>query len=65
MSLLSLIVVLIVVGVLLWLVNEYLPMDPAIKRILNIAVVVIVVIWLLSLLLGFAGMGSLGSIRVG
>lgn len=65
MSLLHLLIVLIVIGVILYCVNNYLPMDPAIKRILNIAVVVIVVIWLLSLLLGFAGMGSLGTIRVG
>lgn len=45
---LSLIVTLIVVGVLLWLVNAYLPMDAKIKSILNAVVVVCVVIWLLS-----------------
>ncbi len=43
----SLVLTLIVVGVLLWLVNSYIPMDAAIKKILNIVVVVCVVIWLL------------------
>ena len=47
MSLISLIITLIVVGVLLWLVNSYIPMDGKIKNILNVVVVVCVVIWLL------------------
>ena len=47
MSLLSLIVTLIVIGVLLWLVNTYIPMDGKIKNILNVVVVICVVIWLL------------------
>ncbi|MGO8677977.1 MAG: Thivi_2564 family membrane protein [Limisphaerales bacterium] len=41
------VVSLIVVGVLLWLVNTYIPMDGKIKKILNVAVVVVVVLWLL------------------
>ncbi len=48
MSLLTVLLVLIVVGVLLWLVNTYIPMDSKIKRILNIVVVIAVVIWLLK-----------------
>jgi hypothetical protein len=36
-----------VVGVLLWLVNSYIPMDAKIKRILNIVVVIVLVVWLL------------------
>ena len=48
MSLISVIVTLIVVGVLLWLVNTYIPMDGKIKNILNVVVVICVVIWLLS-----------------
>jgi uncharacterized membrane protein YwaF len=48
MSLISIVVTLIVVGVLLWLVNTYIPMDGKIKKILNIVVVVVVVIWLLN-----------------
>lgn len=48
MSLISVLLVLIVVGVLLWLVNTYIPMDSKIKSILNIVVVIFVVIWLLK-----------------
>ena len=44
---LSLIITLIVIGVLLWLVNAYVPMDAKIKNILNVVVVICVVIWLL------------------
>ena len=62
MSLINLVVVLIVVGVLLWLVNTYIPMDRKIKQILNIVVVIVVVIWLLQV---FGVIGSLGNIRVG
>lgn len=40
--------VLIVVGVLLWLVNSYIPMAPSIKSILNLVVVIVVILWLLS-----------------
>ena len=47
MSLISLIITLVVVGVLLWLVNAYIPMDGKIKKILNIVVVICVVVWLL------------------
>lgn len=47
MSLISLVITLVVVGVLLWLVNAYIPMDGRIKKILNIVVVVCVVVWLL------------------
>ncbi len=62
MSLLNLVVILIVVGVLLWLVNTYIPMDAKIKSILNIVVVIAVVLWLLQ---AFGVLGSLGGIRVG
>ena len=48
MSLISLAVTLIVIGVLLWLVNTYIPMDGKIKKIINIVVVVVVVLWLLN-----------------
>ena len=47
MSLISLAVTLIVIGVLLWLVNSYIPMDGKIKNILNAVVVICVVVWLL------------------
>lgn len=61
MSLISLVVTLIVVGVLLWLVNAYIPMDGKIKKILNIVVVICVVLWLLSV---FGILGNSGDIRV-
>ena len=47
MSLITLVVTLIVIGVLLWLVNAYIPMDGKIKKILNGVVVICVVVWLL------------------
>jgi hypothetical protein len=48
MSLLTIIIVLIVVGVLLWLVNTYIPMQSTIKIILNVVIVLVVVVWLLK-----------------
>jgi ABC-type siderophore export system fused ATPase/permease subunit len=48
MSLLSLIMVLVVVGIVLWLINAYIPMDAKIKNILNIVVVIVVILWVLS-----------------
>lgn len=49
MSVLSLILTLVIIGVVLWAVNRYIPMDHKIKSILNIVVVILVVIWLLRL----------------
>jgi hypothetical protein len=48
MSLISVIVGLVIVGVLLWIVNRYIPMAGSIKTILNIVVVLAVILWLLS-----------------
>ena len=62
MPLISLVIVLIVVGVLLWLVNTYIPMDGKIKSILNAVVVIGVVIWLLQV---FGLLGNLEQIHVG
>jgi len=62
MPLMTVLITLIVVGVLLWLVNTYMPMDGKIKRILNIVVVIVVVVWLLNV---FGLIGSLGNLRVG
>ena len=61
MSLISLVITLIVVGVLLWLVNTYIPMDGKIKKILNIVVVICVVMWLLF---AFGILHNSGDIRV-
>lgn len=52
---------LIVIGVLLWLVNSYIPMDGKIKQILNVVVVICVVVWLLY---AFGLVGRLGDVRV-
>jgi len=46
--LIHVVIVLVVVGVLLWLVNTYLPMASAIKSILNFVVIVAVILWLLK-----------------
>jgi hypothetical protein len=62
MPLLYIVGLLIVVGVLLWLVNTYIPMDPKIKGILNAVVVIAVVIYLLQV---FGLLGTLENIRVG
>jgi hypothetical protein len=62
MDLIQLVIVLIVVGVLLWLVNKYIPMDAKIKNILNIVVVIAVVLWLLNV---FGVLDSVHTIRVG
>jgi hypothetical protein len=48
MPILTILIVLIVAGLLLWLVNNYIPMDQKIKNILNIVVVIVVIVWLLK-----------------
>ena len=62
MPLLQLVMVLIVVGVLLWLVNRFIPMAGSIKSILNAVVVICVVLWLLNV---FGLFHSLSRIHVG
>lgn len=62
MPLINLVITLIVVGVILWLVNTYVPMDATIKKILNIVIVIAVVLWLLA---AFGVLGSLHTMRVG
>lgn len=62
MPLINLIVTLIVVGVMLWLVNTYIPMDRKIKSILNAVIVIAVILWLLS---AFGILGNLSGIQVG
>lgn len=61
MSLVSVLLVLIVVGVILWLINSYIPMDRKIKNILNIVVVIVVVLWLLR---AFGVLDSLDNVRI-
>jgi len=61
MNLIGLVITLVVVGVLLWLLNNYVPMDGKIKRIINVVVVIVVVIWVLQ---AFGVLGSLQNIRI-
>ena len=62
MPLIQLVIVLVVVGVVLWAINTYIPMQATIKKILNVVVVMTVIVWLLSV---FGIVGSLSGIRVG
>ena len=62
MPLIQLVVALVVVGVLLWAVNTYIPMDGKIKQILNIVVVIVVVLWLLQV---FGVLSGVGGIHIG
>jgi hypothetical protein len=62
MPLITLVVTLVVVGLILWLINNYIPMDGTIKKILNVVVVIVVVLWLLSV---FGLMPPLSQIRIG
>ena len=62
MPLIHIVGILIVVGVLLWLINTYIPMDGKIKSILNAVVVIVVVIWLLQV---FGLIGPIEDLRVG
>jgi len=61
MPLISVVITLIIVGVLLWLVNTYIPMDGKIKQILNVVVVICVIVWLLY---AFGVINHSGDIRV-
>ena len=58
MSVLTILIVLVVVGLLLWLVNTYIPMDGKIKQILNIVTVIAVILWLLKAFGVFAYLGG-------
>ena len=61
MSILTVLVVLIVAGIILYLINTYIPMDGKIKSILNIVVVILIIVWLLKV---FGILGSLSAIKV-
>lgn len=62
MPLINVFVVLIVVGVLLWLVNRFMPMAGSIKSILNVVVIILVVVWLVNV---FGLMHYITSMHVG
>ncbi len=61
MSLITIVLVLIIVGVFLWLINTYIPMAGSIKTILNIVVILCVIVWLLS---AFGLIGDIGNVRL-
>ncbi len=62
MPLIQLVIILVVVGVILWVINSYIPMQATIKKILNAVVVIAVIIWLLNI---FGIIGSLQGIHIG
>jgi hypothetical protein len=62
MPLMQLVIVLVVVGVALWVINSYIPMQATLKKILNVVVVIAVVVWLLS---AFGVIGNISAIRIG
>ena len=61
MPLLNVVLTLVVVGVVLWLINTYIPMQATIKKILNIVVVIVVVLWLLY---SFGIISSSGDVKM-
>lgn len=61
MPILELIIILAVVGVILWLATTYVPMDPAIRKILVAVVVIAVVLWLLKV---FGLLSSISTVTV-
>ena len=62
MPLMQVVITLVVVGILLWLVNRFIPMQSSIKSILNGLVVICVVLWIVNL---FGGFGLIHNIHVG
>lgn len=62
MSLLSLIIALVVVGIVLYAINAFIPMDAKVKKLLNIVVLCVLVIWLLQ---AFGLLDFLGTVHVG
>lgn len=64
MPIISLLIMLVVIGVILWLVNTYIPMDQKIKSILNVVVIICVVLWLLNVFGIFsANLGNVPRVR--
>ena len=61
MTLVSIVLMLVVVGLVMWLINTYIPMAAGIKSVLNIVVLIVVVIWLLQ---GFGIIGNIPGVRI-
>ncbi len=62
MPLLNIIVTLVVVGIILWAINSYIPMEARIKSILNVVVIVVLLLWLLQV---FGLLAGLSNVTVG
>ena len=62
MPILTILLVIVLVGVLLWAVNSFIPMDAKVRSILNVVVVILLIIWLLQ---AFGVLHGLANIRVG
>lgn len=62
MPLIQLVITLVVVGVILWVINSYIPMQATIKKILNVVVIIVVILWLLNV---FGVLGPMSGMHVG
>jgi hypothetical protein len=62
MPLIQLVIVLVVLGVILWAINTYIPMNATIKKILNVVVILVAVLYVLT---AFGVLGSLSGLRIG
>ncbi len=62
MPLIQLVITLVVVGVILWLINSYIPMQATIKKILNVVVIIVVILWLLNV---FGVLAPISGMHVG
>lgn len=58
MSILAVIITIVIVGLVLWAINTYVPLDQKIKTILNVVVVIFMIVWLLKILGAWAYLGS-------
>lgn len=61
MTLVQIVVILVVIGLVMWLINTYIPMAGAIKSLLNVVVFVVVLIWLLQ---NFGLIGNIPGLRI-
>jgi len=52
MGLISLVLVLVIVGVILYLIETFLPLDPTIKVIIRVVVVIVLILWLVQIFIG-------------
>lgn len=64
MSLLTIILVLIIAGVLLWAINAIIPMEPTIKKVLNVVVIAVVVLWVVFSLFGGGSVAPVGAVHL-